>query len=348
MQFNYDLKVNPFQVKKKNFDLSPVQVDSKTRSGLTMSNGKQQGIGNLIESDFRINKALHNMIQERSTALNKNNKIIRNHSDATLKRPKSKRAIPNNSHLKQDSRTNNAKNKEDDLKGMTLKLLEMPKYKSMTSIQASNIIDSHPKSSDVRNFVEDSEKIIRANVDCSLNKVSEIERAPKPNLNLKSSSDPFFQEDKVFSLTKSGKTCQKSEIQRELQNKRMKIQRLLDGPAACGGKNNSTFTTRIYPKDPLIHIIKNAPDKMQKSVEINPVMDKDYNYKVGQNIVEFVKTERSQRIKYLKSAVDNKEWHLIQRAIMELRYVLLDSVCSEVDSELEQLVDTIIQKEFEA
>ena len=355
--------VKSVQLRKKTFDLSPIQMEAKTRSGLIISKGRQ-GIGNMEETDSRIERALKTMIKERQEVLSR--------SKGGFRRATSTKSILKKSR-EEHLTTHHVNYSEDQLRQSTQKLLQLPKYKSMASVKSTSEIEfrqaenSKPKKHNKVPY-ELPEKFINAKVVEELDDLTNALLKTENNENyvelqktqsrVKNSDTKQLSsicnipsEDTLFKFSKCDQMeAEKKRILSVLQDKKQKIQTLLSKPRVSIMKADKDMyngiESKLHLKDPFIEIQKNEIENNFKKVEIVPDVPKQGKHSVNPNIMADIKKERKDRIKYLKAAVDVKEWNFMLQSIKSIQHELFDSVVSEVDCELEFLVDQIIKAEL--
>ena len=312
------------QYKKREFDLSPLHADPKTKSGLTASQGKIQGIGNMEEADNRIYNALQNMIKQRQQLLEAKKKSSRpvNRSNTQKKTILKKSEVA-------------APTPQSDLRAITKRLLEQPKYKSMASVKSLNA--DFPSG-------------------LNLNKVSTTSLTPRISsndiditpINISASPKSVFEEDKIFSVSKSTPvepSKDKLEILKQLEAKRTKLESLLNKPVLASTKKPSK--EQLHLQQPFLDIKKNDFQPNLKKVEIQKTSATEFKHKINPNILADIKLERKSRLKYLSAAANVDEWNEMQKSIKHLQHELFNLTTADIDNELELLVAGILQKELQ-
>ena len=339
---SYPQHLNQKSTRKRDFDLSPATFGSKTRSGLTIASGKQQGIGNMEEADYRIQKALKNMVQQRSQILSdKKKKLVSTNSAKSILK-KSKVLV------KEEPILHPIQNLDDaSLRYLTRRLVNQPKYKSMGSIKATSEIHTDFNDpilidhSDISSRITLQDRIIDSTP-------TPPQPTPLPSKETITDEKIDSKEDQLFKLSNNvevkkidnSNNDNFNDLLQDLQQSKLRIYNLLNIEPI---KPKIEFIKK--KNEDFFHIHKNEAVVPKKTVVIDSKCNKTTT-KIDPLIIEAVCFERMQRLNYIKKAVDIKEWKLIQKSVKYTRDQLFNTVVKEVDNELEQLVNEMLLVEL--
>eukprot|EP00834_Sanchytrium_tribonematis_P006674 NODE_514_length_6598_cov_0.571011.p2 type:complete len:323 gc:universal NODE_514_length_6598_cov_0.571011:1208-240(-) len=315
IHFDIPFRDNNTTGSRKKFDLSPVHLDIRTKSGLVTSQGKNIGIGNLEETDYRIHRAIQNMLKQRERL------------PSTKKSAKSIKGGKNNGFTNIESSLKVTR-LENDLRMKTQSLLKSSKYRNSVSVKSNSDIEFAAK-------LNDSKKLLPCTNELKAGEITKLEPTILGNVSA-------LEEDKLFAIRKT-KDVEREILLSKLKDRKLKIKEVLDATDSLKKTELALNNRSINLQDPLFEIEKKSTAATKIVGIINTT--KSVSLTLSGSLVENIKNERKRRIDQIQRQTKLYEWNEVLAVIKNTREILFKKSLEDLDYEIDGIVDQIISLE---